>query len=199
MLPKSNLVIAALVAIAPFALSVSADAKPNGPQNINGPKFFPKPYPHPYPFPKPHKPHWHPNFKPVIVVQQPVYQPIVRPVVQHVTRPITVAAPKMSCLTKEYTPEGMLIFKDLCTKETASTPIPGTPAAAAAMQQMQQQLQQMQQGAAQGTAPQGNGPVSEVPKPNNFAGKSYEEFKANQTNAQTKAPNIVATDGAAKD
>jgi hypothetical protein len=188
MLRKSKLALIALVAVAPFALSASADAKPIGPKIINGPKFYPKPYPHPYPFPKPHKPHWHPHHKPLLIVQQPVYQPIVR----NVVRPVTVAAPKVaSCLTKEYTPEGMLIFKDLCTKEMASTPIPGTPAAAAAMQQMQ--------GNPQGI-PQGSGPVSEAPAPNNFAGKSYEEFKANQAQkaeAPAKAPNITATDGAA--
>lgn len=38
---------------------------------------------------------------------------------------IVAAAPawnRCSCLTKEYTPEGVVVFKDLCTKETAMNP-----------------------------------------------------------------------------
>jgi hypothetical protein len=38
---------------------------------------------------------------------------------------VVAAAPtwnRCSCLTKEYTPEGAVVFKDLCTKETAVNP-----------------------------------------------------------------------------
>jgi hypothetical protein len=31
-----------------------------------------------------------------------------------------------TCLTKNYTPEGMVVFQDLCTKEMASAPVAGT-------------------------------------------------------------------------
>jgi len=37
---------------------------------------------------------------------------------------------RCSCLTKEYTPEGAVVFKDLCTKEIAMNP-PALPSAAA--------------------------------------------------------------------
>ena len=33
-----------------------------------------------------------------------------------------VAAPRCTCLTKEYTPEGQVVFQDTCTKEVASAP-----------------------------------------------------------------------------
>jgi hypothetical protein len=38
---------------------------------------------------------------------------------------------KCSCLTKEYTPDGAVVFKDLCTKEMAMNPPAATPAPAA--------------------------------------------------------------------
>ena len=36
-----------------------------------------------------------------------------------------------TCLTKNYTPEGMVVFQDLCTKEMASAPVDGSDQAAA--------------------------------------------------------------------
>ncbi len=30
-----------------------------------------------------------------------------------------------ACLTKEYTPDGVVVFKDLCTQEMASAPVEG--------------------------------------------------------------------------
>jgi len=39
-----------------------------------------------------------------------------------------------TCLTKNYTPEGMVVFQDLCTKEMASAPVDGTSDQAAAEQ-----------------------------------------------------------------
>ncbi len=62
-----------------------------------------------------------------------------------------------TCLTKDYTPEGNVVFKDLCTKEMASAPVDGVPAQA-----------------------------SEIPAPTNFAGKTYQDYlAANPQNAQT--------------
>lgn len=55
-----------------------------------------------------------------------------------------------TCLTKNYTPEGLVVFQDLCTKEMASAPVDGSD---------QTQAEQ--------------GPVS-------YAGKTYEDYlKAN--------------------
>ena len=39
-----------------------------------------------------------------------------------------VAARPCTCLTKEYTPDNLVVFKDVCTKEVASAPIGNTQA-----------------------------------------------------------------------
>ena len=52
-----------------------------------------------------------------------------------------------TCLTKEYTPEGQVVFKDRCTNEMAMAPVPGV----------------QQQGAA--------------PSPQNFAGRTFQDFQ----------------------
>ena len=39
-----------------------------------------------------------------------------------------------TCLTKNYTPEGMVVFQDLCTKEMASAPVDGVNDQASAVQ-----------------------------------------------------------------
>lgn len=45
-----------------------------------------------------------------------------------------VAPGPCTCLTKNYTPEGMVVFQDLCTKEMASAPVDGSSDQAAAEQ-----------------------------------------------------------------
>jgi len=43
--------------------------------------------------------------------------------------PTTVgAAPRCTCLTKEYTQDGLVVFQDVCTKEVASAPVGNTQA-----------------------------------------------------------------------
>jgi len=43
--------------------------------------------------------------------------------------PAVAAAPRpCTCLTKEYTPDNLVVFKDLCTKEVASAPAGNTQA-----------------------------------------------------------------------
>jgi hypothetical protein len=43
--------------------------------------------------------------------------------------PAVAAAPRpCTCLTKEYTPDNLVVFKDVCTKEVASAPIGNTQA-----------------------------------------------------------------------
>ena len=52
--------------------------------------------------------------------------------------PAVAAAPRpCTCLTKEYTPDNLVVFKDVCTKEVASAPIGNT--------QVQLQLPQQEQ------------------------------------------------------
>ena len=72
-------------------------------------------------YPKPGKPvHW-----PI----KPVYHPIYKPVPVVVSRPVYVAARPVlttpgpcTCLSKEYTPQGAVVFKDRCTTEMAMNP-----------------------------------------------------------------------------
>ena len=42
--------------------------------------------------------------------------------------PAVAAAPRCTCLTKEYTPDNLVVFQDVCTKEVASAPIGNTQA-----------------------------------------------------------------------
>jgi hypothetical protein len=142
MLRKSTML--ALTAFAALGLAVSnASAKPVGPGNIGkvqgigspgiikqagGIKIIPSNPIKPKPpgvnwplYPKPGKPvHW-----PI----KPVYHPIYKPVPVVVSRPVYVAARPVSytpgpctCLSKEYTSQGAVVFKDRCTAEMAMNP-----------------------------------------------------------------------------
>ena len=64
-----------------------------------------------------------------------------------------------TCLWKGYTPEGAVVFKDLCTQEMASAPVAGAPAQA-----------------------------SEIQAPGNFAGKSYRDYLAANPQAAPAEP-----------
>lgn len=78
-----------------------------------------------------------------------------------------------SCLTKTYTPTGLVVFADICTKESASAPAmddtadasqaPSTPVPAKAT------------------------PISEVPTTPNYAGKTYEQYLAANPQAKPEA------------
>ncbi len=62
-----------------------------------------------------------------------------------------------TCLTKNYTPEGMVVFQDLCTKEMASAPVDGSSDQAQA-----------------------------EPQPNNFAGRTYQDFLKSNPQKKTE-------------
>jgi hypothetical protein len=66
-----------------------------------------------------HHRHWHRHY----VRYRPIWY--TAPVAYSVVRP--VAGP-CTCLTKEYTPEGAVLFKDRCTNEMAMNPPPLAPA-----------------------------------------------------------------------
>lgn len=194
MFRTSALALAAIAAGAVMASSFTtgADAAPNFPQMQNiapkqiqpikpGPKVFPKlppkiVMPLPPKFPKPLPPKVPPKFDPPKIIVHPHYIP--KPVYVAVERPVYVkgvaAAPApgpCTCLTKEYTLKGEIVFRDLCTQETASALIAPPPAPAAE----------------QTPAPQQS---SEAQSPNNFAGKTYQDFlAANGQTAQAPASN----------
>jgi len=75
--------------------------------------------------------------------------------VQPVGYAVPVSAGPCTCLTKDYTPEGIVVFRDLCTKEMASAPLNGMPAQ-----------------------------TGEVASPTNFAGKTYQDYQAANPQAQ---------------
>jgi hypothetical protein len=137
----SRKLIVSLAAIAMLGstalVSGSANAKaPHGPGNFNN-HIIIKGHPH---F-EHHVRYWH--YREHAYIRPVAY---VRPVV----------AGLCTCLTKEYTPEGVVVFKDLCTNEMASGPVDEAPAKA-----------------------------SEVESPSNFAGKTYQDYLAANPQAQT--------------
>lgn len=101
---------------------------------------------------------------------------VVDDVVDEAPAPVVVTAPgPCTCLTKTYTPSGLVVFADICTKESASasvdgsadaSQVPTTPVAASAV------------------------PISVVPTAPNYAGRSYEDYlAANPQSAQPQAAN----------
>jgi hypothetical protein len=59
------------------------------------------------------------------------------------TTPSTPTTNRCTCLTKEYTPQGAVVFKDVCTNETAmNPPVDASPTADMAPQMTQQPIQQ---------------------------------------------------------
>jgi len=146
MFRKSALI--ALAAAASFGLTAisvgAADANPNVHKHgkITQPKMQPKPHLGSGPIPKmpptsgwhkPNKPsHFHPHFPRKhphwhVHVRYPavVYAP--RPVVYGAVAPV-IATSRCSCLVKEYTPEGAVLFRDVCTNEMAMNPPVVAPA-----------------------------------------------------------------------
>jgi hypothetical protein len=108
--------IIALVAISTLGTAVLSSTEASAwpikkPCCLPIPKPLPKPLPKPKPIVFPHHHHW-----------RPIYAaPIVAPLVA------TKVVAARSCLTKEYTPQGAVLFKDLCTGEAAMNP-PAIPA-----------------------------------------------------------------------
>lgn len=89
--------------------------------------------------------------------------------------PLPAVAPSpCTCLTKTYTPTGLVVFADVCTKESASAP--ATDDTADASQ------------APSTPVPAKATPISEVPTAPNYAGKTYDDYlAANPQNANPQA------------
>ena len=58
--------------------------------------------------------------------------------------PAIATAKPCTCLTKEYTPDNLVVFKDVCTKEVASAPIGNTQVQLQLPPQAQEQVPQQQ-------------------------------------------------------
>jgi hypothetical protein len=80
-----------------------------------------------------------------------------------------------TCLTKNYTPAGLVVFADICTKESASAPVDSTADATQTPTTL---------------PPAAQAPASTA-TPSNFAGRSYKDYLAAnpQTAAQAPAKN----------
>ena len=136
-----------------------------------GHPILPGPFPHGHPgwvFHPHDQGHWVFRFGHWIVVDDVVDE-----------APATVIAPAAipgpcNCLTKNYTPSGLVVFADICTKESASAPVDGsaadasqaptTPVAASAI------------------------PMTVVPTTPNYAGKTYDDYLASNPQAANPAP-----------
>jgi hypothetical protein len=82
-----------------------------------------------------HRPHWRPH-RPHFHVRW--HRPWIYGVgVTTVAAPAYATAKPCTCLTKEYTQDNLVVFKDLCTKESAAAPLGGP--------QQQTEVQQPQQ------------------------------------------------------
>jgi hypothetical protein len=135
-LKTSLLALAAVVALGTTALTSTADAKGfhgGGGKGFHGGGHFHKGghghfghghkhFGHGH-FHRHHRHvHWHGHWR-----HRHIYYP--RPVI-YAARPVVYsAAPvvttnRCTCLTKEYTPEGAVLFKDICTNEAAINPPP---------------------------------------------------------------------------
>jgi hypothetical protein len=140
---KFILGLAAVATVATAALASGAANAAHG-QRGGGNNF--RPPVHRLPPSNFHRPHFHDHVR----IHRIYERGYVRPV--SYVRAVGVAPVAESfcnCLTKSYTPEGVVVFKDLCTKEMASAPVESAPAQA-----------------------------SEVPATNNFAGKTFQDYQA---------------------
>jgi hypothetical protein len=86
-----------------------------------------------------------------------------------------VVAP-CNCLTKTYTPTGLVVFADICTKESASAPALGDHADAVQ--------------APTTDLPAKATPMSEVPTAPNYAGRTYQDYLAANPQAAPQAADL---------
>ena len=84
-----------------------------------------------------HHPRWHVRYyRPIWYGVRPVYT---------VYGPRVVSPGPCTCLSKEYTPEGAVLFKDRCTNEAAINPPPQPPQQTGQLEEQQPQVAYQQQ------------------------------------------------------
>ncbi len=95
----------------------------------------------------------------------------VQPVAGYSAPAVSTPGP-CTCLTKSYTQDGMVVFADLCTKESAAAPVDGRAADATPVPP---------QGPSGPPTPPAEDKASDAAptqNPSNFAGRSYKDFLA---------------------
>ena len=83
-----------------------------------------------------HRPHFRPNWcrlthrcgPHIVRWHKPWIYGVGAVATTYAVTPAVAAAPRCTCLTKEYTPDNLVVFQDVCTKEVASAPIGNTQA-----------------------------------------------------------------------
>ena len=85
---------------------------------------------------------------------------------------VAAAPGPCTCLTKTYTPTDLVVFADICTKESASAPLDSTADAT--------------------QTPTTPPPAAQAPAatatPSNFAGRTYQDYLASNPQAAAQAP-----------
>lgn len=87
--------------------------------------------------------------------------------------PPAVTPAPCTCLTKTYTPTGLVVFADVCTKESASAPATSDAADASK--------------APTTAAPANTTPITQVPTTPNYAGRTYDDYLAANPQAAPEA------------
>ncbi len=91
--------------------------------------------------------------------------------------PVAAAPGPCTCLTKTYTPDGLVVFADVCTKEAASARVDGgatnaTPAPSSSSAPVENKAADADQ----------------APTSSNYAGRTYADYLAANAQAASEAP-----------
>jgi hypothetical protein len=105
--------------------------------------------------------------------------------------PAAVAAPDLcTCLTKTYTPNGLVVFSDMCTKEAASAPVDGSAADATQVPTTGATPAPTSSATPGPTSSATQAPsadVAQVPTSPNYAGRTYADYLAANPQLQSQA------------
>lgn len=99
-----------------------------------------------------------------IIIDEPVGEAVLAPAATPAPGPCT-------CLTKNYTPDGLVVFADVCTKESASAPVDGKSSDATQAPAPDEQ-------AADATS---------AASPSDYAGRTYSDYLAANPQAARQA------------
>jgi hypothetical protein len=91
--------------------------------------------------------------------------------------PVAPVAGPCTCLTKTYTPDGLVVFADICTNEAASARVDGGPAAATPVPPVDKSSD----------ATEVQPAATAAPTSQNYAGRTYQEFLAANGQAGSQA------------
>ena len=91
--------------------------------------------------------------------------------------PVAPVAGPCTCLTKTYTPDGLVVFADICTKEAASARVDGGAAAATPVPPVDKSSD----------ATEAQPDAAAAPTSQNYAGRTYQEFLAANGQAASQA------------